>query len=258
MPTVLIHGPIVPSTVALIQKLLSSPYKELSVVYSDTSESVLPIKDKRLKVIHSPDPGEGYDDNNKNVNRMIVKITAGLNAIDPNETVFRLRSDLSLKEDIGYYFALYNKLLNTFSVNDDEFRIFSQRVLIGNWYTVNVADQLKLPYHPSDWMSLGKCSDLLYLYDAPFVPNAPKILRGEQHFYVNALKKKFDIPKIDYDVDVTDDNIYVTLKSFYNNFIVMNYSDLKIESTKYKFPCAVHPSYINDEEWQYLYSIFGT
>lgn len=194
-------------------------------------------------IILSDDPGCFYyskkqKEKTNNINRQIVSTCAGLKAAKTRYS-FKLRSD----------FILYNKnFLNYFNLfldYDQEYKLFSHKVLIPCLFTRN-PNFCSFLFHPSDVAAFGVTSDLFDYFNAPLMKIKEAYWDSgnnyfcryvpEQYLFINFLKKKGEKEHyFHYYNNYTKRNKNDYIKYILSNFTVLNMHQLGIKTDNKNF-----------------------
>lgn len=199
------------------------------------------------------DPGaEVFDDfENKanNLNRIIVSSRNGI-ACATRKYVLRLRSDLEIKN------TKFLKLIDNFTVRNNEASLFKQRIfaydIFSIKYDVKNKIQQRALFHISDWCYFGLKEDLEEFFNIPLViePDFSRYFTNhekqiddihttrlwkmspEQYFVSqNAMKIFSDLDFQNY-LDINEKNIKISEDFIINNFRVFSKSEWGIYTTK--------------------------
>ena len=191
-----------------------------------------------------------------NGNRQIVSTKEGIKKVNTKYTL-KLRSDLVL---------LGGELLNyfdMFSEREEEYSIFSHRIIIGELFTRNefiyrdpngVKHRIPKPFHPSDWFYFGYTEDIRHMYDnvdliperemAEYTCKYPDRVKKnkykyswryttEQHILLGCIRKKYGNIRFDDWTDWNEENIAFSEKIMMNNFTILNFCQHRILNMKY-------------------------
>jgi len=173
--------------------------------------------------------------------------------------ILKIRSDIIINDN--QFLTYYEKYLDY----NEGFRIFSNRLLIANYYTRHCYRSNWL-FHPSDWIVYGSQRDIELLYYVPypteedhnlFYTNSDTSPLGpagwkqswrfapEQYIFINCLRKKSYFKFHDC-TDVTDELRYESEKYLINNFVVLDYGNqLNISFVKFQPDTTRHIRYSN-------------
>lgn len=228
-------------------------------------------------LVESNDPGYNlcsYEGTKNNLARQIVSTKNGLKQVK-TKFAMKIRSDMTIN-GIEYInaFQLYS------DCRSEEFKILKNRIIVSNFYCRN-PKRIDLPFHVSDWFQFGLTEDLLNLWDIE--PNEPENshyflsrekpqnvkelsteLYGtlffryfpEQFIWINFLKKNLINVDVKHYLDNTEENIFITEKSFANNLVILDYAQSGINFNKfdpYLYARGEFTEPYTHKEWQRLY-----
>lgn len=203
------------------------------------------------KVVYSKDPGCYFCDDLLNVplnlNRQIVSTQNGLKEAS-RKYVLKLRTDFYLLNDN------FLKYWDKFSLQNDEYRLFSHRLIVSSIYSREYSYTTKRPilFHPSDFFIFGLNEDMKkYLGETRLAtdeelggwrfkyPNRLPYYQSthrytaEQYICFSCVKKYF--PEILYEdwTDYNSTNLAQSQKFMANNFIFLDVEQSGITSEKH-------------------------
>lgn len=207
-------------------------------------------------LVQSQDPGgirhdfaiQNVKNSSNNFNRQLLSTNVGL-AKATRQYALKLRSDLILH---GTGFLTYWDL---FPARNQAYSFFKHRVLCGSLYAREHSDQYSngfpLPFHPTDFWLFGFCEDLREYFDCPQqtateggnwnykypnrIPYTTQLWRyaPEQCFCLNWVKKHRPGVCFEDWSDWNAENIELSNKILYNNFIFLGYKQSGIYSPKH-------------------------
>lgn len=185
-----------------------------------------------------------------NTNRQLFSTKQALNSAT-KKYILKLRTDCILK---GVNFLDF---WNQFNKREQEFKIFKHRVIISSLYSRICSENencaVPMPFHPSDCYLFGLKEDIQDYFDdtklatkkelgnwtfkfpnrLPY-PNTLFRYSPEQYFCFNWVKKHYkNIQFYDW-TDWNIQNIELSKKILFNNFIFLDYKQSKIYMPKHK------------------------
>ena len=216
------------------------------------------------KIVFVEDPGFYYYDDQveskkNNINRQILTTAVGLKAAT-RKYAFKLRSDFVLT---GTGFLEY---FNKFTQTDPEYRVFEHKVLSCVFFARDPRGENSLPFHPSDIAFFGLRTDLLNLFDIPFMTEEESTLYKfkdvcyckyvpEQHIWVNCLLKNGKDINFKHQRDISEEIAVATEKYAVSNFIYLDWVQFNLLPPERltKFSNNDFHDVITHVEWQQLY-----
>ena len=220
------------------------------------------------KLILNDDPGATYtypgSNTFHNLNRQIVSTFNGIRE-SSREFVLKTRTDLVYtRNNFWNYYHKFYKQNSLFKISDN-------KIIVANITSVNPNKDLKLPFHPCDWIYFGKNQDLFDLFNVPlskddleinyFVHNAfpsnhPNHLHthrftSESYLWLNYCKRKFHFT-MNHLCDINQETIDLSEKLFGSNLIILNQEQIAFYSFKNRFNFG--ENYINLKNNMYTYS----
>jgi len=200
-----------------------------------------------------------------NGNRQLVSTKAGLRAAS-RPFAAKLRSDLLLQGS-GWL-----EHWDRYPHRSADWRMFQERVIIGNLYARNPRRDIPKPFHPSDWFMFGLRDDLLLLWDVDLEPepesshwfrtrpkpsSIPRLTDTRRYYAEQYLWKtlmlKFGNIRFEDLADASDENIRLTRLTFANNLIILEAEQFPLLIPKglprrtWRYACYTH------REWNRLY-----
>jgi len=220
------------------------------------------------KVVLVKDPG-GYPYDShpgtkiNNVNRQIVTTWGGLKTAT-RFYAFKLRSDCILNG------SKFLDFFDQFQTYDPDYRVFEHKILSCVFFARDprTKSEVVFPFHPSDIAFFGLRSDLINLFDIPFMTQEESVAIHrpdlnlhqcryvpEQYLWVNCLRKNGKNIDFVHQNDVRDHNIVDTEKYTVSNFIYLDYGQFNLIVPKKlrRFCSNQFESVITHIEWQRLY-----
>ena len=173
-----------------------------------------------------------------NVNRQIVSTINGLKKVCTKYSL-KIRTDFEVKHT-GFI-----QWFNKFPRRNNVLNVFENKLVS---YSACLKDMI---FHPCDFMFFGLTSDLVNLFDIPLQSHEdafwfeegttkkmpyPFISRfaPEQYIWIECLKKKYPevMKKVKDLADINDENRYLSIQSFLNNFIGIDCQFFGVEPLK--------------------------
>ncbi|MET3598168.1 WavE lipopolysaccharide synthesis family protein [Martelella mangrovi] len=205
---------------------------------------------------YSDQPGEKAN----NVNRQIVGTRAGLEKVT-TPYCFRLRTDFRLNGN-GFL-----DFFDAFPDSDDDYALFSHKLLACSYFSRNPSSRLRFPFHPSDLAFFGRTDDIRKLFDVPLMTEEEASwdtgdrrynrYTPEQHIFVNALRRDGRaVPCACYN-DGNEAAVLATERYFASNFVLLSFDQFNLQPSKPTFFMKVHPNSFRTcythNEWIGLY-----
>jgi hypothetical protein len=216
------------------------------------------------KITLVEDPGfypydSSSDSKPNNINRQIRTTLSGLKAA-ARKYVFKLRSDFILN---GCSFLDF---WGKFPKSDYDYKVFEKKVLSCVFFARNPRVENPLSFHPSDIAFFGLRTDLINLFDVPFMTEKDSTyykLRNltccrytpEQHLWVECLRKNGKKIKFDHQRDTSNKIAEDTEKFAVSNFIYLDWNQFSLTPPIHltKFAINDFAACITHIEWQKLY-----
>lgn len=201
-----------------------------------------------------------------NGNRQIISTKAGLKTVS-RPFAAKIRSDLLLRGNS------WLSVWEHFPKRLPDWRMFRERLIIGNLFARNPFRDVPKPFHPSDWFMFGLRQDLLLLWDVDLEPEPESSHWFRKHAYPagvregsdtrryqaeqylwKTLMQKFGAIAFDHLADASDENIRLTQLTFANNLTILDAQQFPLEIPRHGIPrrmwrycCYTH------KEWERLY-----
>ena len=212
--------------------------------------------------VTSEDPGavplSRENDFTNNLNREIVSSRAGI-ARATRPYVLKFRTDMCLAGT--RFLARYDERMPA--------EFFHGRVMILDHYTRN-PNVIPVPFHPSDWILLGRRDDLAAMFDIPCMPreemlyyaahpNPAPLYRASYHRYTPEqwiclayLRQRLAI-SCDHYADNTEENRRLTERILAGSYLVLDYAASDMRFLKYdpdwdKAACTL----VHEREWRWM------
>ena len=263
-----INKEITSKTIASIRKYF--PKSEIVLgTYNGTDVSEL-VCDK-IELVEDPGFFLSYDNpscfTKNNVNRQIKTTLAGLN-VATRKYAFKIRTDfiISGRRFINYF--------DKFQKYDIDYKIFNHKILSCVFFARNPRTKNEYPpfsFHPADIAFFGLRTDLLNLFNIPFMTweESVAIKRPdlglchckyvpEQHIWVNCLRKNGKNIEFDYARHINENIAEETEKYAVSNFIYLDWKQFNLIPPKHLVlsennKILQFDDVITHIEWQRLY-----
>ncbi len=195
-----------------------------------------------------------------NINRQIQTTLAGLK-LATRKYAFKIRSDFVIDgTNFLYYF-------DEFSKSEKNFKIFENKILACVFFSRNPRSiKYSMPFHPSDIAFFGLRSDLLNLFDIPFMPKEEILYYQfkkttycryvpEQHLWISCLRKNGKHIQCDHAWHCNAQLADETERFAASNFIYLDYNQFSlVPPDKLRmFSENDFESIVTHVEWQQLY-----
>lgn len=200
--------------------------------------------------ILSDDPGAGK----MNVRRQMVSTLEGLKAAS-NPISMKVRSDVIFKgTGCLSHFEAYKK-------RTKDLICFEERIVIPNMQTIDPENQSPEShwhrcFNSSDWVMLGKTTDLHTLFNAPAdrLMEADNTLLSPEQFIWMGMAGKYGYTLKDMN-EMSLPLQAATFKFFANNLVVLDtYSQFQMYSGKYHYQKEDWPHFLRYAKWQEHYN----
>jgi len=261
--SVVVQGALSGDTTRMCLSSIRKYLPEVEVVLSTWEGSDIGGLDCDALVLNEDPGGDPVGDypgaGKNNVNRQIRTTLNGLQKA-AGKYVLKLRTDFILSG--SDFLQFYGR----FQAADRNYKIFECKILSCVFFARNPRMPEPLLFHPSDIAFFGLRTDLLNLFDVPFITKEESVYYKngkygyrryvpEQHIWVNCLRKNGKEIDFDHQRSYSDEVAEDTEKYAVSNFIYLDWKQFNLIPPKHltTFVDNELANVITHIEWQRLY-----